>query len=519
MAHALVSLLILLQCMCIGRAAHCSSLPPTNISCAHYKRKENPLRTYCKGTRKDNVFWASSEQPLANALPSEYKSVVKYFQNTYSEVTKLVVKKRRDRRYREKCYNARGRIEGGSSNPYWYKVQRRWKYRAVSHEKRIGLQSPKSQCFTQIEFGSSKSRTIMQQMRKLNEAFQVTGEKAAGSARKKGSRTNFFERQIGCWKNVVSPMSAPWKTDALQCSVLRSAGFRRSVNEKFNLRITLTNAFVNASLPEKQRHYLSEAWTYDETSDTIRAVPKPSFMRGELNVLRNDTTTVLATWGGSVKLSYFINIPTQKGPAMRYVGEATSHLQDSVYDSITPSNIAILVFPALLALVPISTFELPSLEDKLNKVVFYSAVTDVVTALPLFIKGAELLVLGTKKYTKCTAWAVGVEGDGLAVTEMWCAECMHHSFFRNTGAVIIVVAFVFLILGVVLEIFAFLWIRRKRWHEQRIASKWWERAGITGDLCTEYECCSFQLLSCNTSCSTAVNSRNAYFSYRRNLAN
>ncbi len=508
------ALLIFLLFVCIGHADDCSPLTPTNISCADFKRKENPLRAYCKGTRRENAFWASSEQPFANALPNEYTNEVRFFQSTYAEVTELVVKRRRDRNMRKKCADDYEKLEDGSSNPNWYDVQRSWRYGTLVHEERIGLQAPKSQCFTQIEFDTSKSRSIMQRMRKLNEGLQVMAKKVADSARRTRSLTSFFERQIACWKDVVAPMSANSTANALKCSVMSSAGARRFANGKFNLKISVTNAPINEPRPEKQRHYFAETWTYDERSDAVRAVTIPSFTRGEVNGLRNDTTTGLFTWGGTVKMSYFINIPPQHDPATRRINEETSHLQDTIHEDITVSNVAILILPALFAMIPISSFELPTLEDELNRVVFYSAVTDVVATLPLFIKGVELLVLATRRHTRCTAWAMGAEGDGLAVVEMWCADCVHHAFFESYGAAFIAIAFIFMVLGIFLEIQAFLWVRQKRWHRKRIASKWWERAGITGDLCTEYDCCCLQ---CAAVCSSTVNSRIAYFSYRRNL--
>ncbi len=517
MAQALISLLIFLQSGCIGHGSDCSSLSPTNISCAKFKNKENPIRAYCRGTRHDNAFWASSKQPFANALPNEYKDEIKFFQSTYAQVPELVLKRRRDQNIREKCYDCYEKLEDSTFDPSWYDVQRNWRNAAIVFEGRIGLQAPKSQCFTQIQFNTSKSRSIMQRMRRLNEAFLVSGKNVAESAQKKRSLISFFERQIACWKDVVSTMSANSTTNALQCSVMRSAGYRRSANGKFNVGIILTNAPINEPLPEKQRHYFTETWTYDKENNTVRAVPIPSYIRGDVNGLRNDTTTALFTWGGTVQMSYFINMQPQHDPATRRINEATRHLQDSIHDGVTASNIAILLFPALLAMIPISSFEFPSLEGKLNRVVFYSAVTDVVATLPLLIKGVELLVLATRRHTICTAWAMGVEGDGVAVIEMWCADCVHHSFFQKYGAVFIVTAFVLMVLGIVLEILTFQWVRRKRWHRKRIASNWWERAGITGDLCSEYECCASQRASTIPSFSTTVTSRNAYFSYRRNI--
>ncbi len=428
------------------------------------------------------------------------------------------MKKRRDERYPEKCHSAFTRIEDGSSNRNSYEAQRAWRFSAIAHAKRIGLQAPKSQCFTEIEFDTSKSRSVMLRMSDLNEAFLVTGERVAEAARKRDSLTSFFERQIACWKDVVSPMSAPWTTNALQCSVMRAAGYRRPGSGKFNLGMTVTNAPIDEQRPEKQRHYLLETWTYDEASDSVRAVPVPSFVRGDLNGLRNETTTVLATWGGTVKLSNFVNLPPQESPHISRIADQMSLERLNFDDTIKWANIAVLILPAVLALVPISSFELPSLKDKFYRVMLYSAISDVVAALPLFIKGIELLVAPGRKHTKCTAWAVGVEADGVAVIEMWCAECVHAPIFQKYGAGFMFIAFVSVVLGIVLEIQSFLKVRRERWHRQRIASKWWERAGITGDLCTEYECCDFQNVPTTHSGFSIVSSRAANFFYRQNLA-
>ena len=517
MARALASLLLISACMCMVRALECLPLRPTNISCDKVNRLGNSLQAYCRGTRFDNAFWASSQQPFASALPREYNAEVDFFQKTFAQTAELAMRKRHTRYLRGKCDSAYGRLEDGSTNRNWYATQVRWRDAAIRHQARIGLPEPDSICFTRIQYGVSKSRAILARMAKLNEAFQVTGKKLVESARKKVKLASFFDRQIGCWKHVVSPMRGTARTNALQCTVMHTVGFRRHAGGKFNLGASLTNAPPTESRSEKERHYLAERWTYDEKKDIVRAVPIPSYVRGDVHGLRNDTTTALFTWGGNVQVSYFLGIPTAQGPAMRRVNEATSHLQDSIHDGIAASNIAILIFPGFLAMIPISTFEFPSLEGKLSKVMVYSALTDVVAVLPLFIKGAELLVLATRKHTRCTAWTVGVEGNGVAVIELWCADCVHHSSFQKYGAVFIVVALVFSVLGVALEILAFTWVRRKRRHMRRADSKWWERTGITQDVCTEYECCRFQCEPAMASYSSTNSHRNAYFSYRRRI--
>ena len=170
-------------------------------------------------------------------------------------------------------------------------------------------------------------------------------------------------------------------------------------------------------------------------------------------------------------------------------------------------------------MVPISSFDLPYLNGSFKKIVAYSVVADIVAVLPLLIRGIEMLYLSTKTHTACTAWSVGVEGDGLAAIELWCVGCIDHRFFQTHGIVFIVASVVFMILGVLGEILVLRFYSRNPSKKEKIFEKWWDRAGITADFCLEYDCC--RLNSDNISKSESFSSfdsyRFPYFAHRPNL--
>ena len=133
----------------------------------------------------------------------------------------------------------------------------------------------------------------MQHMEKLHDGYTKTGAKLFKSAR--SSCSNFFQRQIGCWKNVTSAMAARATTPDLSCTVMNTVGFRRSKNGPFGIEISLTNAPNRESRKVKEHYYLSETWNYENKHGILRALPISSYARGNITQLRNDTTTALYT--------------------------------------------------------------------------------------------------------------------------------------------------------------------------------------------------------------------------------
>lgn len=184
----------------------------------------------------------------------------------------------------------------------------------------------------------------------------------------------------------------------------------------------------------------------------------------------NDSTTAYSTWSGTQSVSGFMHIPTATGPAMRYVEHAISREQDGILDGIFPSNIAILILPAILsALTPLTIFEY---SKSAIRVFPFSILADIIAALPLAIKGGEMIYEARRTHTRCTAYATGVESDGNAAIEVWCASYAHNESASNCGIAFVLTSVALIVLGILVEIAAYLYISR------RYASSWCSRRSM-----------------------------------------
>ncbi len=128
-------------------------------------------------------------------------------------------------------------------------------------------------------------------------------------------------------------------------------------------------------------------------------------------------------------------------------------------DAVQKSNMAILLLPLMMNLVPVALFA----DVNTLGMIVYTALTDVLTAVPLAIKGWELLDISANSHTVAASYYTGEMGPGEnAIAELFIAKC--HTFERRVGIGIsfIVVAVVFMIFGVSFELFAKRYMRRRR---------------------------------------------------------
>lgn len=116
-------------------------------------------------------------------------------------------------------------------------------------------------------------------------------------------------------------------------------------------------------------------------------------------------------------------------------------------DSDIASNLAILILPTFLALVPLSLFQ----DVGTGVTVIYVLFTDVISVLPVGIKGVELLELATHVYYSRSAYVYGSAQSPILAVEMWVSSCRLRPFVRIRGIILLVIAGVATIGGIVLE--------------------------------------------------------------------
>ena len=185
-------------------------------------------------------------------------------------------------------------------------------------------------------------------------------------------------------------------------------------------------------------------------------------------VILDNTTTMIQSWAGNPNPSCFREIPVDENPAMLEAIDLADHSSQIVEDALTSSNMAILLLPLGLNLIPLSLIA----EQGTIAILLYTLLSDVLTVIPLGIKGVELVIIQKRKFRSVVTRVISPELRNSTKPfasggEMWGAECQVKNDVRKTGYALIITAIVFLVLGVGAEIAAkkyLVWRRgTRRW--------------------------------------------------------
>lgn len=215
----------------------------------------------------------------------------------------------------------------------------------------------------------------------------------------------FFDKFIGCWPNLYNARNGQTSVYPYKSRVMAVAGIRR--NGAFHLPIGFTNAADNDSVPENMRLFVGRHRRFN-ASGNIKAAKQLAYRRGDDSSIIENTTTLFYAWGGPSIVSHFRIIPTSDGPAMRHVLKESEKITRDALDSITASNVAILVLP-------VSVIEYLSRSSLYITIIF----TDIIPVLPLAITGVELLNFGRKSHSGCVANTVGTEKNRPVSSQFW----------------------------------------------------------------------------------------------------
>lgn len=119
-----------------------------------------------------------------------------------------------------------------------------------------------------------------------------------------------------------------------------------------------------------------------------------------------------------------------------------------VQDATSPSNIAILALPLILNLLPIALFA----ELSFPGLMPYCLLNDVLTTLPMAIKGVELVQISNRRFTIVLTRMTDTSPERESVAaEMWVAEFHRVESIQPIGVAFIAVAGAMLVLGVMVD--------------------------------------------------------------------
>lgn len=465
---------------------HHECIPNSASSIIQCPDKDEQPAVYCGSTRRGAVFWASSSAPIAAAANSVLtKRDLRDVRDVYATIEYVASEARRSRGalyLKRNCSNffqQQDEWQRGSDEAHYVtNEQRTWVTSVFAFTNRMGLAYPNSHCFSEFKAAvdDKLSVSMFETLARFSGVLEKTGHELYRRVRRK--RQTFFEKLVACWPKLYSNMDSRTQTNLFNCRVLTAAGIRRKSGQ-FSIPITYTNDRHDASPPEYMRLDVGEEWSLSPAG-RIRVLKEPTFRRGNSSYTIRDTTTTLSTWGGTREMGHFFRVNTRKGPAMRHVLQKSNKVVQNVQDSIAISNVAILILPAVLTLLPISFMEYVSTRALLVNIVF----TDIIPVLPLAVKGIELIDSGRKFHTGCTAYTIGTENRAseLAVVEIWCAKCAMYPKIMKKGVAFLASAIAVMILGIWIELTAYRLLRRRIEHLDIIQAKqqpvWWQRPAM-----------------------------------------
>lgn len=409
-------------------------------------RKENTdlvnqsLWLYCKITQDNHVFSSSSDALLTRSLPPAAADDVRFFERQMAQVSTLALKKRRDESLAPVC----ARIGIGWESD---KTRRDWLEKTRDYARSI-MEDPilNTHCLTRVVHTDDVADDTAARLRSFTGYLVDAADRLRARAQ---AGKSAVDRMVRGWPAVVGDLSAGYLDNVYQCTVRSVVGVR--VRGRWGVHAKLTNDVVDVPLAEGSRQYLHELLSADGRGQ-IRALTVNAWREGGAGM--ENATTTLSLGGGRPPASEFLMTEAEGTPALQSVLGAHRKQRSLAQETVFSSNVAILVLPMVMTLVPISSIDYV----EMPLVVLYAIFTDVFSTLPLLVKGLELLALPDDG--GCESWVHGVEETdplGTVIVETWCAGCKARTAFRAYGKAFVASALFFMILGVTME-----WVVRRR---------------------------------------------------------
>lgn len=308
----------------------------------------------------------------------------------------------------------------------------------------------------------------------LYQCLSIIGEDMEGQDQSKQSKALFeaidkFSKDLKeLAATILSKYGLSWKypqtLEVLNYTVpdtYRVCNLTKMLSFREKQRWSITAQYSNESVLKyirSGRGTFNEAIELDSTFQKLRSVQMttPSCNSSGYHG-QNYGTAIMNTFQGRASTSHFSFTPLADNAAIQAALQRGEHEKELVQDSDTRSNDALVIIPALLALVPLGLFQ----DASFFLAVVYIIATDVISVMPLLIKGIELTNYGSKKHYSSTSYFYGgLNAKDFAVAETWSAVCSMRPFVRTKGLVFIFVALFTILVGIFLELLARYYLER-----------------------------------------------------------
>lgn len=405
--------------------------------------------------QKNRLFFFSASAPTTNAINEIAPSVIQHVDLILKYVT--FIEKRllfALANSRDLPSDQRRRLCANRNRDFAGSIYRHFGLR--------GFPDPDGSCITDIRIDNDPLAE--------NAPFSVDQLYEAVDSR--GSILNRHMKQIvSRFKDVIDvennfteaelPHRYEFTTERAQCVLHAACGVR--VREHWYAATPIHNRDKYENVLDLQRQVINE---YSRPVDGVLGdnllFRAPEYRNDGLpRVIREDTTTTIGSWRGAAHPNCFRRVELKNNPALADSLDKADHFIQQAEDALTLSGIAILVLPLFLNLIPVALLS----NVTGTKMLIYVLLSDFLTCVPVLIKGIELIVISRSRYRAFTVRMTS-NVDGLvaesAGAEVWAAECRAPDSSGTYGVIFVIVALVFIVIGVAGEVLARRYLSHRR---------------------------------------------------------
>ncbi|PXF43125.1 hypothetical protein BWQ96_07159 [Gracilariopsis chorda] len=241
---------------------------------------------------------------------------------------------------------------------------------------------------------------------------------------------------VGNWTHATSGRLTTFEWTSQACELTNYGAVR--LHGKWWPSVGITNKPPYQHLPDGQRIVIAEAHRLENATVVPALMTLPiNPGTGTVHNVTDRATTIITIWGGaSDPSSAYLPGTAERNVALLAARQKGEHFAQQMEDVLLPSNIAILAFPLALNLVPVALIT----DCDQWSAVLYILFSDVLTALPMLIKGIELVTIGKARFVQVVTRMGDTLDQATISAEMTVAVCRMRQDAGTIGVVFICIA-------------------------------------------------------------------------------
>lgn len=240
--------------------------------------------------------------------------------------------------------------------------------------------------------------------------------------------------------------------NSISCSVRFTSAVR--VLGSWYIRTSLLSIPQSHWVKERDREIISEYIGVHNNTLVVTNLTLPvNPVNGTEHRFQNDATTRIGFWNGASSTSSFYRQTAEENHAIKDAMDLARSSIQHADGALFWSNIAILVLPLFLNLIPVSL--VTNIRSRLMMAVIIFG--DILGALPMMTKGIEIITISEKSYlsifTKMSDPSSDTPQTSHVISgELWVAQCNAKHDIGRTGMILVLIALASSIVGVFIEL-------------------------------------------------------------------